>query len=240
MGVFCFGPIYLEMCYYITMSKFDKKIKAISLRKRGESVKDIAIKLSLSKSTVSIWCRDIVLTAKQYKNLKNKMVKAGHAGRIKGANVNKQKRIDAVSEGLISGKKRVGEFASRDLLIAGIALYWAEGSKKDNKFAFSNSDPRMIILMCRWLEEFFSLKKEDLMPRIFINESHKYRLDKVLTFWSSLLKLPSVQFGKPTLLKINSRKVYSNKDSYFGVLSLRVRKSSQLKYDILGMIEQIK
>jgi DNA-binding transcriptional MerR regulator len=42
----------------------------------------------------------------------------------------------------------------RELLIASIMLYWAEGSKKNNPYvAFSNSDPKIIKLFLRFLRE---------------------------------------------------------------------------------------
>lgn len=44
------------------MAKFKEKIKARELRHRGESIKDIARKLKVSKGSVSRWCRDIELT----------------------------------------------------------------------------------------------------------------------------------------------------------------------------------
>lgn len=46
------------------MSKFELKHRASQLRKSGASVSEIATQLGISKSTASLWCRDIVLTKK--------------------------------------------------------------------------------------------------------------------------------------------------------------------------------
>lgn len=78
------------------------------------------------------------------------------------------------------------------------------------------------------------------MPRIFINEIHRQRIKKVLNFWSNLLQLPIEQFGNPVLLKMKQRKIYDNHESYYGVLSLKIRKSTKLKYHIRGLIGAMK
>ena len=84
------------------------------------------------------------------------------------------------------------------------------------------------------------VKKEEFMPRIFINEVHKPRITKVIKFWSSLLDLPKKQFGNPVFLKIKQKKVYENHNSYFGVLALGVSKGANLKYKILGLIDALR
>jgi orotate phosphoribosyltransferase-like protein len=54
------------------MSKLPLEIKrkAIALRKRGYSVKEIAEKLHIAKSTSSLWVREIKLNKKAQQRLK--------------------------------------------------------------------------------------------------------------------------------------------------------------------------
>lgn len=47
------------------MAKSKEKNKALKLRQQGESIKKIAKKLKIAKSTISLWCRDIELTPEQ-------------------------------------------------------------------------------------------------------------------------------------------------------------------------------
>jgi len=54
------------------MAKFKQKIKAIELRKKGESIGEISDTIGVSKSIVSLWCRDIALTKQQIDNLHKK------------------------------------------------------------------------------------------------------------------------------------------------------------------------
>lgn len=221
------------------MAKFKKRLKAHRLRRKGLSIKSIAEKLDVSKSTASIWCRDMKLTKKEEKRLLKNAVVAGHKGRIMGAETNRRKKQKIIDFYKKSAIKSMGVLSDRDILIAGTALYWGEGSKS-GKLAFSNSDPIMIKFMFKWFQKIMGVKKNDFMPRIFINEMHKPRIEKVLSFWSSWLKLPKKQFGNPAFIKTPQRKIYENYEYYYGILSIRIRKSMNLQYRIFGLINALK
>ena len=221
------------------MAKFEKRLEARALRKKGWSIRSIAKRLDVSKASASIWCRDLRLTAKQNQRLIQNAIKAGHAGRIKGAQMNREKKERRIEFYKERGREQIKTLSQRDIMIAGIALYWAEGSRK-SKLSFINSEPQMIKFMFRWFQDELGVPKADFMPRIFINAIHRPRIRKVLRFWSQLLQLPTSQFGNPVFLKRPPRKVYENYESYYGVLSLGVRGSSELKYLILGLIDALR
>jgi hypothetical protein len=222
------------------MAKFELKIKAEKLRKKGISIIKIANDLGISKSTASLWCRDIIMTDFQKKNLKDNSVKAGHFGRIIGAEMNKKKRDDLVSFYRSEAKKIIGKISDRDLLIAGTALYWGEGTKTKNKLSVTNSDPLMIIFLIHWFVKSLGVKKQDFAPKIYINSIHKERAEKVLKFWSNLLDLPSNQFSKITYIKTKQKKVYKNYNDYYGILTLVIKKPSLFKHKTSGLIEALK
>ncbi|MCX6739347.1 MAG: helix-turn-helix domain-containing protein [Candidatus Parcubacteria bacterium] len=222
------------------MSKFDKKLTALTMRREGESIKDIAEKLNVSKGSVSVWCQDIELTKKQKSHLKERMIKAGHRGRLLGAEMNKKKKADAIAFYRKSGKNDIVALSDKELFVSGLSLYWAEGVKApQSRLAFVNSDPRLIKLMFRWFQVCMNVQQKEFAPRIFINEIHKKREKKLVEYWSHLLQLPKEQFGNVVFLKMKQKKVYENYDSYFGILSLGVVKSTNLKYRILGLIEAL-
>lgn len=210
------------------------------MRKEGESIKGIALILGVSKSSVSLWCRDIVLTEEQMVFLKKEKIKGGMAGRIKGTESNKKKKLDSIAEAEKQAKAMLGKVESRDLLIAGIALYWGEGSKAEStgKLGFSNSDPRMITFMLEWLQEFFNVSPSDLYLRIFINIIHQPRIEKVKDFRASLIGIERSCLAV-TYIKTPQKKVYENYDSYYGVLSIRVKKGTFIRYKVLALISAL-
>lgn len=63
------------------MAKSLLRLEARKLRKRGISVRRIAQTLGISKSTVSEWVRDIILTLEQLEMLKGACLKGGELGR---------------------------------------------------------------------------------------------------------------------------------------------------------------
>ncbi|MDO8619979.1 MAG: hypothetical protein Q7R64_01360, partial [bacterium] len=124
------------------MAKFELRKQARMLRFKGISIRTIAKKLDVSKSTASIWCNDIELTVEQKKHLLENALESGLKGRFSGAEANKKKKVESLRLCKEWSQEILHDVNQRDLFIAGIALYWAEGTKKGAKaFNFVNSDP---------------------------------------------------------------------------------------------------
>ncbi len=220
------------------MAKSDKRIEARNLRRKGWSIKAIARHIGVSKSSASVWCLNIKLTSAQRDLLYRNAIEAGHKGRMIGAEMNRKKKQERIDYNKWLGIQEIGTLTRRDLLLAGIGLYWGEGTKK-SALALVNSDPRLILFMFRWFKEIMHIKDEAFMPRIFINEMHRPREQQIRDFWEKLLNLPKNQFGKITFLKRKNKKIYENYNSYYGILSLKICRGTELKYRILGLIEAL-
>ena len=219
------------------MAKSKEKNSALKLRQKGESIKGIAKKLKIAKSTVSLWCRDIELMPKQIQKLHEKMVKSGYKGRMKGARMQYERRLKKVEEWKKKGIKQIGRLSNRDLLIAGIALYWGEGAKKNRGVSFCNSDPEMIKFIIKFFRKVLKINKERFTAYIGINEIHKNRIEEVENYWLRITKIPKEQFTKTSLIKAKNKKNYKNFSVHYGTLTVKVRKSAELYYQILGLIK---
>jgi hypothetical protein len=204
------------------------------------SIGQIATQLKVSKGSVSLWCRDISLTEKQAQRLHLNSVRAGHAGRLRGALKNKQQRIERIESLRRLAQDDVGVLSKRDLLLIAVALFWAEGAKSGSRFMFVNSDPAMILCMYRYVIEVEKVDPKDIFVRIQINRIHEPRIRSVLKFWRTLLNLSAEQFGTPYYIQALSKKVYENHSSYFGIARLGVRKGTILQYKLLGYIDALK
>jgi hypothetical protein len=223
------------------VSKFDKKSEAVNLRKKGSSIKEISKIVGVSRSTASLWCRDVLLSEKQKNTLREKMIKAGHADRLKGARVNRERRLENIRKSQKFADEIFPSLISTDnFMFTGLSLYWAEGSKNENRAIFTNSDPKMILIMIKWFKQFFNVNNLDFMPRIYLNKDHEYRKDEILIFWSNLLKFPTSQFGNIIYRNIDHKKIYENANGYHGVVSLRISKSAIIKYKIDALINKLK
>lgn len=227
--------LYAYSNIYRPMAKFEKRLEARKLRGQGLSILRIAQQVGVSKSTASVWCEDLKLTKKQQEVLIRNSLNGRLRGSLKGAETNRKKKLERIKFYLSEGEKEIVNLSDRDFLMAGLGLYWGEGAKS-GRLSLINSDPVVIAFMYAWFQTVFQVQKEDFMPRIFINEMHHSRIKEVVTFWSRLLSLPAKQFGNPTFLKSKAKKIYENYDSYYGVLALQVRKGTELRYRILGLI----
>ena len=221
------------------MAKSLKKLESIKLRRLGMSIKEISDTISIAKSTVSIWCRDVVLSKVQKDTLYRKMVDAGHKGRIMGAETNKKKKLQVLASVRTLAIKEIASLSKRDIQMLALGLYWGEGSKdKQGRFVFVNSDPVSLLLIIYWLKTTMGITKELFQPQIYINDQHTKREEIVVSFWSKKLKIPRTQFRKTIFIHVPHKKVYENYETYMGVLHLTVAKSSYLKYRTMALLDQ--
>ena len=84
------------------------------------------------------------------------------------------------------------------------------------------------------------MQNKEIVCSVQINEIHKPRIETVLNFWKNLLDLSDEQMRKPYYVKTPPQKAYSNYDNYYGICKLLVKRSSNLKYLMLGLIKAIK
>lgn len=208
--------------------------KAQRLRAAGKSFNELTELLKIPKSTIRYWCRDIILSEKQQRLLYQKQKLGG----ILAAEKIRRKRIALTNQLLAEGRREIGKISKRDLWVAGTALYWAEGYRKGNEeFGFTNSDPRMIQLMIKWLEEICAIPRERIYLRVCINFDHANRIETIHKFWSQVTDISQKQFTRPTLIRVKNRKRYLESENYFGTLRVKVRKSTNFQRKIRGWIE---
>ena len=222
------------------MTKLTIQKKAKKLRQEGFGIKTIAYKLSVSSSSVSRWCKDVELSPAQIIELKRRAHDPFYGRRLDNILRQKQIKLNKIEKFKRQGIKEVGKLSKRDVFIAGIALYWAEGFKKDRRLGFANSDPAMIRLFLKWLTKYCHVPKDDVRLRVGLNISHKDRIEEVQNYWSKITEIPISQFQKPFFQKFVWKKDYPKPNEYFGVLRIRANKQLPLFRKIHGWIEGLK
>jgi hypothetical protein len=219
------------------MAKTIEREEAVLLRGKGKSIKNIAEILDVSKSTVSVWCRDVRLTSKQIENLHKSMVSGSYMGRMRGAMIQHEKRARREKEGEAVGMKEIGKLSKRDLLIAFTALYWGEGSKKNRRLFIINSDPEMVRFLFRVFRDIFNVEDDRFSLAVGINISHKKRDDEIISYWAKVTGIPKSQFRKTIFVKTKNKKVYKNFSNYYGMLRINIAKSIDIYYKTMGLIK---
>ena len=215
--------------------KLELKLKAQALRKKGLSIGNIQERLKVSRSSISLWVRDIKLTKKQLKKLYLNKKSGGLKGSIIAA-MNKIKFREKLTEKLIKeGKKEIGGLSKRDKFIAGVAMYFAEGVKGDKNVSFSNTDPKAIKFMVDWFRNFCKVPKKKFRASLYLHDNLNER--KAKQFWSKLTKIPLDQFRKSYIIRNNPNRLRKVRHIY-GVLKITVS-NANLHRKIMGWISGV-
>jgi len=194
------------------MSRLPVKTKnrALKLRLRGYSIKEIADKLHIAKSTSSLWVRNVKLNERSQKRLEGRRLlpyyKSAIRWRQKREDEEKRNRSDAVKT--VKGLKKDIRYAR----IYCSLLYWCEGGKGYyESVRFVNSDPVLIKTFLILFRKSFQLDENKLRVLMHLHSYHNEKTQK--SFWSNLTKIPKTQFNK-TFLKPHTKKRI--KDNYPG------------------------
>ena len=172
--------------------KYTERLLAVKLRKSGLSYKDILKKIKVSKSTLSIWLREVTLTKEQKRQLMTKGQKIMYEV-AKRKVADRKRRTDEIMKG---AKKEVSVLNKQPLFSVGLALYWAEGAKNpEESVKFANSDEKMIMLMMKWFRKFCHVSEKKFRIHIHMHTLH-CRKD-IIKYWSQITLIPTNQFYKP-------------------------------------------
>jgi hypothetical protein len=165
--------------------KVAERQQARQLRRTGLPLGEIAARLGVSKSSASLWVRDVEFTP----------VPRVTRGRRRDPNALQRRKQGEIERLLEEGRARIGRLSEREFLVAGVALYAGEGSKGDGRLRFVNSDPRMVVFFCAWLRHFYEIDESRLRLALYLHQG----LDLVaaMAYWSALTGIPETQFTKP-------------------------------------------
>jgi hypothetical protein len=169
---------------------------ARALRAQAWTLNEIATKLGVARSSVSIWVRDVEFDEEaRAARARTNFINGNYGARLRGPNKlarAKQAEIDRLLE---EGKQRISRLSDGEFLVAGTALYAGEGAKGDGNVKFANSDPRMVAFFLAWLRRFFVVDESRLRLRLYLHRG--LDLAAANEFWSQLTGIPVSQFAKP-------------------------------------------
>lgn len=214
--------------------KFELKKAARVLRQRGHSLNEIQKILRVSKSSISIWVRDVQLSPKQKKRLTKKGVSIEVIEKRRNTRfVNEEKRRSSVIQ---KGISEIHSLDVTDLKNIGAALYWAEGGKTQRSLVrFTNSDAQMMRLMMLFFRKVCHVPESKFRGYIHIHSHLNHTAAE--KYWSHVTGIPTKQFFK-TYRKKSIASVSKKDNLPFGTFDVYVC-DTQLFLQIQGWIEGI-
>jgi hypothetical protein len=212
-------------------AKDDLRAKARELRLQGWTYDQIEVELGCSRSSVSLWVRDLPRPKPRYTPEEQRaLMQDGLAKRRAADNEEREKTK-------VGARREIGKVTDRELFMTGVALYWAEGSKskpydRRERAIFVNSDPGVIRVYLAWLD-LLEVDRDRLGFRLLIHESAD--VEAAHRFWAGIADVDPSVFAKPTLKKHNPKTVRKNTgDDYHGCLVIGVARSAHLYNRIEG------
>lgn len=214
--------------------KLEQQQKARRLRhEQGLAINEIAALLQVSKSSVSLWVRDVTLTDEHVARLNarnplyNRQLHSGQCRRERSRSTRREHQE--------AGRRKARQ--SDPLHMAGCMLYWAEGSKQRNVLVFTNSDPDMVAFFLRFLRRCYAVNDKEITVTInCFDDCHS--VEDIQGFWLQKLRLPGTCLRKAT---VNVHSCYSQKKRcgklVYGTCRLAVCRTA-LVQSIYGAIQE--
>jgi hypothetical protein len=173
--------------------KLVEQAEARRLRALGYTYKEIIDELGVARSSVSLWCRDVEVDEEVWRARAMANYRYGNSAKRRNAlSAKKEREIEHLRD---EGLRRIGRLSEKEFLVAGVALYAGEGTKRGNEVSMPNSDPRMVLFFVTWLRHFFDIDETRLRVHLYLHEG--LDLDAANAFWSEVTGIPLSQFTKP-------------------------------------------
>ncbi|MFS0692245.1 hypothetical protein [Streptomyces nitrosporeus] len=212
-------------------AKDDLRAKARELRLQGMTYDRIQVELGCSKSSISLWVRDLPKPER-----KRTREQASEIARRGWEPVMRRREAERIRTKK-AAEAEIGTLTPRELFLAGVNLYRAEGTKdktyeRRETVSFVNSDPGMIEVYLAWLR-LLGVEAERLRFYVHIHESAD--IPAAEQYWADLTGAAPSAFGKTTVKKHSPKTNRNNTGAnYRGCLVVRVLQSADLYRRIEG------
>ncbi len=162
------------------MFPLENKEKALRLRSRGYSVKEIADKLQIAKSTSSFWVRNIRLNKKAQQRLTKKRLISYYKTSLRWQKkrAKEERQYKSIALKTLNRIKKDSNHAK----IYCTLLYWCEGEKRSSEVRFINSDPVLIKTFLFLFRKSFTVDEKKFRALIHLHEYHNEKRQR--EFWS--------------------------------------------------------
>ncbi|MFF0437225.1 hypothetical protein ACFYU9_34000 [Streptomyces sp. NPDC004327] len=212
-------------------AKDNLRARARELRLEGRTYDQIQVELGCSKSSISLWVRDLPKPErKRTREEASALARKGWETTLRIRDEERQQTKEAAA-------RAVGPLTDRELFLVGVALYWAEGTKdkpyeRRERVTFVNSDPGMIRTFLAWLD-LIGVDRARHTYHLMIHESADVAAAE--RYWADVTGAGAGRFGKTSLKRHISTTTRKNvTDAYRGCLAVRVRGSADLYRRIEG------
>lgn len=212
---------------YGRLSSWERSELGRDLRRLGLSYGEIMELIDVKKSTLATWCRDVQLSEEQISAIKQRRAQVPGIPRD-----TQRKRREEVERIRQRAKLDAEHLMNEPLWIAGVALYWGEGSKTKRRLAVANADPAALRTYRSWAERYHS-SEFGWRARLNLHENNDEQAAR--HWWSIELALPLEDFTK-SFVKPDGT---GHRKNYLphGVCTLTLRRSANAFVTTMAWVE---
>lgn len=180
---------------------FELKPKALILRRRGKSIREIETFLSIPRSTLSGWFKKIKLTNSQYKTLEEKHKKALIKARVQAVAWHNQQKLNRIKLAENEAEKTLLKIGNdtETVELALALLYLGEGSKKSPTTGMGNSDPLILKFFLRIMTKIYKIDMQKIKFDLHIRADQNP--EKLKRYWAKELEAPFDRFRATSIDK---------------------------------------
>lgn len=114
--------------------------------------------------------------------------------------------------------KKVLNRKEENLLIAGIMLYWAEGTLKRDTIDLANSNPDIIKVFLKFLRRICGIDESRLRAYLYVFSDQN--IEEIKEYWEKITGISKTQFIKPYVREIKSSSERKRRMKY-GLIKIR-------------------
>lgn len=198
-----------------------------ALRRLGLTFNEIREIIPVPKSTLSHWCRDIELASEQVAAIRLRGY--SQPGDPRDTQSKRRHEIELIRD---AARRAAPVRSTEPLFIAGVALYWAEGSKTQSDLTLANTAPALLRLFILWIRTYLDADAEFRLS-LHLHQDNDETAAK--RFWRRALSLPAARFTKTYIKQAGTG--HRKNHLPYGVCRVRVCRSADLWHTAMEWIE---
>jgi hypothetical protein len=202
-------------------------------REEGLPIKEIARRIGVSVSSVSLWVRDVPLTSEQQAVLdaRNPVRGGQRRGTENSASRRREVRREAQSHGRELARRDAPGFAG------GCMLYWAEGAKNRNNVILCNADADLLDTFLAFLRTHYGVADERVAFAVNCFLGNGKTLAEIEAWWLNRLRLPATCLRQAAVNRASTASKRKRRTLVYGTGRLVVH-STFIVQSIYGAIQE--